>query len=148
MLNEDRIKDNIQIAYKPILVFLFVSYIFITAIIIAKLEMFSYTDGLWYVFMAITTVGFGDIVQEGVFHYDQLPKKAGFAAFMLFWIVFGFISLGTVILSFLYDFSINDEHEKHFYKKNEPELVEDTDDFEDNNYTGGNNIYTGGDIES
>lgn len=143
-LNDDRVNDYVQLAYKPILIALFLGYIFVTAAIIGKLEDYDYGDALWYVMMGLTTVGFGDVVQDGVFYHDKQAKRVGLAVFIMFWIVFGFISIGSIVLSFLYDFSVSDQHQSQFYKKNnQDELVDDTDDYEPNTYNGGSNIYTG-----
>lgn len=146
--NEDRLNDYTRMIYKPILIFLLFAYVFVTAAIIGKTEEFTYGQAVWYVMMGLTTIGFGDVTQNGVFHYDQQAHRTGLAVFMMFWIVFGFISVGSVVLSFLYDYSsVNGQHHQHFYKKNQEELVDETDDYEPNVY-GGNTIYTGGDVES
>ena len=74
------------------LVVLFVLYTQISTGLIIILEDISYTDSLYYCCTTLTTVGFGDSVQENILNENNtLLQSVGLALFLFFWLFFGLV---------------------------------------------------------
>ena len=122
-------QHNVQTLYKPVIGVMLLLYIFIGAEVIAKMEGFEYREALWYSVMSLTTVGFGDVVQTGenlmVIHGNE-AKHLSVAIFLLFWLVGGFMLIGALLLSFVYD-NWGDKKTAqfhHIFKRGDDKLVE------------------------
>jgi len=104
-------------------------YVFSTALIIAKLEGFDYFSALWYTIMALTTVGFGDVVQNSIVKSGKEVNVTGLAVFQMFWLVFGMILFGALVMS-VWKGHNNDKEIHHFkiFKNKDEELVENIED--------------------
>lgn len=124
---------RVQSFYKPVIGLVLLVYIFIAAEIISKMEGFEYRNALWYSIMSLTTVGFGDVVQTGEhiqLIYGNEASHLSVAIFLLFWLIAGFILIGALLLSFIYD-NWGDKKTAqfhHIFKRADNELVENMED--------------------
>ena len=125
-------EHRVSLVYKPFISFLLFVYILLTSEIIAVMEGFEYQTALWYSLMSLTTVGFGDVVQSGetikLIHGKE-ARETSVAAFLLFWLVSGFMLIGALVLSVIYDnwgSTVKTANFNHhiFRPRGEEELVE------------------------
>lgn len=134
-------QHHVQSLYKPVIGLILLLYISIAAEIISKMEGFEYREALWYSVMSLSTVGFGDVVQTGeklrLIHGNEATHLP-VAIFLLFWLIGGFMLIGALLLSFVYDHWGDKKTAQfhHIFKRGDDELVEnmEEDDGEGNQY--------------
>ena len=84
----------------PVVLLIMASYYFIASTGLAAVFQFSYGDSLWYSFLAMTTIGLGDIADMEVFHFYSTPLRLCVGVFISAWLTIGFIIIGTAFLVF------------------------------------------------
>lgn len=89
LANEQRIEFALKLAGSFAL---FVVFWTIGALIFSQIEGWSYFDGIYFVYVVFTSIGFGDFA----------PKSSGGRAFFIVWALFGFGAL-TVLFSIISD---------------------------------------------
>ena len=84
----------------PVVILIMALYYFIASTGLAVVFQFSYRDSLWYSFLAMTTIGLGDIADMEIFHYYSAPLRLCVGVFISAWLTIAFIIIGTAFLVF------------------------------------------------
>ncbi|XP_057290851.1 potassium channel subfamily K member 2-like [Hydractinia symbiolongicarpus] len=86
------------IAYLAFMVGLFLFFYLIGSVLIMKIDKFSYGDALYYSFITLSTIGFGDFYQAEMFESDHLGKQVGMTLFMFFWVLIGLSITASLVI--------------------------------------------------
>lgn len=86
------------IAYLAFMVGLFLFFYLIGSVLIMKIDEFSYGDALYYSFITLSTIGFGDFYQAEMFENDHLGKQVGMTLFMFFWVLIGLSITASLVI--------------------------------------------------
>ena len=84
----------------PVVILIMALYYFVASTGLAVVFQFSYEDSLWYSFLAMTTIGLGDIADMKIFHYYSTPLRLCVGLFISAWLTIAFIIIGTAFLVF------------------------------------------------
>lgn len=77
---------------------LFLFFYLIGSVLIMKIDEFSYGDALYYSFITLSTIGFGDFYQAEMFENDHLGKQVGMTLFMFFWVLIGLSITASLVI--------------------------------------------------
>ena len=75
----------------PCLVTILVTFILSTAGMVMTLEGITYIDSIYYCFISLSTIGFGDFLPLKISEEKNIAKAIGLVAFLFIWVMFGII---------------------------------------------------------
>ena len=92
--NGKRRKENHLIMIKfliPTLIIILLMFMFASTLLMMTLGGFSIIDSVYYCFVTLATVGFGDFTPSKLMHEESIIKTIGLTIFFFLWIMFGVI---------------------------------------------------------